>query len=408
MEKWDFDRFSLLLGQPVAVIQGESYEKVGWGPYQFPKLYRTRKGAIICKCTAPGAQDDIADYESAGVLYGKASEDGGKTWRPITREDIPVAVQLPGGCEFIPPKPVNSFEADWLQKYTPDIHFDKKDPSGNAYPDFYDSDKIAEYPKKPVGYGYDPASGKTEVFQMQVNWPHFAMLTFSRPDGKKLIYPMEMVMNDLMGHFMVDPDGTIFFCTYKNGFSGATGKEAWLYTVTVLRSDDRGRSWQWVSEVLTTPEYDTGTYMFEGFCEPHMQRMSDGSVIMLMRTGTCCPSYLVRSTDGCKTWSKPQLFDRVGVLPQLLRLGCGVTLASYGRPGVFLRATADEKGLAWEQPIELLDEGTPSCSYTALLPLDDNSALMTYSHFTYSNPGGVPVKTVFVRRVTVKRKETVK
>ena len=111
--------------------------------------------------------------------------------------------------------------------------------------------------------------------------------------------------------------------------------------------------------------------------------MRDGSVVMLMRTGEDQPCYMVRSTDNCQTWSKPQKFDEVGVFPQIISLGCGVTLASYGRPGMFLRSTSDPSGLTWKDSIEIemsgkLKEGTNrwnSCYYTYFLPLDDHTVL---------------------------------
>jgi len=72
-----------------------------------------------------------------------------------------------------------------------------------------------------------------------------------------------------------------------------------------------------------------------------------------MRTGCNHPSYIARSTDKCRTWSKPQRFDDIGVFPQILPLTCGVTLASYGRPRLKIRATSDPAGMHWEAPVEL-------------------------------------------------------
>ena len=115
------------------------------------------------------------------------------------------------------------------------------------------------------------------------------------------------------------------------------------------------------------------------------------------------PSYFARSTDHGKTWSKPAIFDQVGVLPQLLPFRCGVTLASYGRPGVYLRASADETGLCWEDPIDL---GVPkisrgSCCYTSMIALDDTGALVAYSHFQYPDSDGIPKKTLLIRKIRV-------
>ena len=148
--------------------------------------------------------------------------------------------------------------------------------------------------------------------------------------------------------------------------------------------------------------------LFEGFCEPTLCASPNGSVIMLMRTGCPRPSYIVRSTDMCKTWSKPKIFDDCGVFPQLLSLPCGVTLASYGRPSLRIRATSDPSCENWEPPIRLALSGEPSanfqslsCFYTGLISISDNEALIIYSDFQYPNDDGIPVKTILSRRITV-------
>lgn len=118
------------------------------------------------------------------------------------------------------------------------------------------------------------------------------------------------------------------------------------------------------------------------------------------------PVYSARSQDSGKTWSKPMVFDKVGVWPRLLALKCGVTLASYGRPGLYLRATNDPTGQKWENPIIII---TPSgvyddtCAYSALMALDDNTALMVYSDFKHKIADGSTRKAIQVRRLTIPR-----
>ena len=139
-----------------------------------------------------------------------------------------------------------------------------------------------------------------------------------------------------------------------------------------------------------------------------MDVMPDGSFVMLLRTGSTNPSYIVRSTDKCRTWTKPAVFDECGVLPQILSLPCGVTLAAYGRPDMRLRATSDPAGMQWEDPIlvdlygmKVEDAFYRSCFYTHFLPVDDNTALWIYTDFQYPNPDGEGVKTVLVREIKV-------
>lgn len=404
MNVYSYPGFRLELGDPVVVAQGDTYEKLMWGPYQFPHLTKTRQGDVYLTFNGPDAQDDIAGYEGEAAPFGAVSGDGGVTWRPLTAADEPVGIPMADGREYLPPKAKNGFEADWLDKYEPDTPGCCID--SDRLPDMYEADRISEYPRSPEAYNYDPATGVTTAFSMTVNWPHHAMLVYPHDDGKKLVYPMEMIMGG-MGMVLPNKDGSMFFCTYQNGFSAETGEPMRWYLVTVLRSDDGGRTWNYLSEIPTPTELTREVSEFEGFCEPYMARMTDDSIIMLMRTGGGCPSYLVRSVDECRTWSKPVEFDSCGVFPQLLHLPCGVTLAGYGRPGVFLRVTDDMRGLRWEAPVDLnvvncLGSDSPaSCCYTSLLALDDTTALIAYSHFMYPNADGTPVKTILTRRIRI-------
>lgn len=132
-------------------------------------------------------------------------------------------------------------------------------------------------------------------------------------------------------------------------------------------------------------------------------------MVTLFRSGSCTPSYIAHSYDGGNTWTKPEKFDRIGVSPQLLTLDCGVTLASYGRPGVFLRATSDSHGKEWDAPIELLPFipleswtwGCDSCSYTSLLPLDEHTAMLAYSDFRVKDEEGKKRKCLIVHKIHV-------
>ena len=146
-----------------------------------------------------------------------------------------------------------------------------------------------------------------------------------------------------------------------------------------------------------------------------MARLFDGSISILLRTGSNNPSYIARSTDDCKTWSTPQIFDENGVLPQILTLKSGVTIASYGRPILKVRATSDPSGIDWETPIVLpltvsadpnenkkpWGKRQQSCFYTGLLATGDDSAVLVYSDFHYPNPDGVQVKSILVRKISV-------
>jgi hypothetical protein len=111
-----------------------------------------------------------------------------------------------------------------------------------------------------------------------------------------------------------------------------------------------------------------------------------------------------------KTWSKPQIFDDIGVLPHLQPLKCGVTLASYGRPILKVRATSDSSGMQWQDPIRIPLScndvpnnwnGSNSCFYTGMIEYSDNEALLVYSDFNCKNQQNETVKTILCRKITV-------
>jgi len=392
MKTYSFEHYKIILDDPIPVISGGTYEEHQWGPYQFPNLKKTRKGHIMLTCAPPKAEDSIIGYENI-YIYGKVSEDGGTTWREIRSGDVPVGLVMPNGKEFFSPKPKNAFPAPWIDKYEP-IY-------SREMIRLYRADEIPEFPRTPEASEYDPATGKTETFNMEVQWPNLAVILYVNcgMTGER-VFPFDNLMGN-MGYIIALPDGTMFMCTYGAGCSAETGEPVDKSFVTVLRSDDCGRHWQYQSQVIPPNEWSAEKWI-EGFCEPCMTRMPDGSVIMLMRTGSGKPSYITRSTDDCRTWSEPVIFDNCGVFPQLLTMPCGITLASYGRPGVFLRSTSDKAGLAWDTPIDCeVIPGLQTCAYTGLLPLDDTTALMTYSHFAWPNADGVPVKTILVRKIHI-------
>ena len=395
MQRFENRNFALELGDPVVVAQGRPWDEVGWGPVQFPALSRTDRGHLLC--TWAVGPDSIECYEeSAGLAGGAVSEDGGRSWRARTGADRMTGLPMANGREFFRPDAKNCFPAPWITAYTPAA----VSPVDGGF-ELYRADEIPEYPRTPLAKEFDPETGTLSTFPMRVNWPHCPLLCFVRP-GRRIVYPFETLMG-AMAHLLPDGRGGLYLSTYCSGASAVTGEVPLpgIYNVYVFHSGDSGRTWDFVSEVLTGREHFVDSPAFEGFCEPCLARMPDGSHVMLMRTGGGCSSYLVRSTDGCRSWSRPAVFDRVGVFPQLCPLDCGVSLAGYGRPGLFLRATDDPSGLTWEAPVDLGLAPDDSCCYTSLLPLDDATALLTYSRFHEPTPDGGTAKSILVRRVKV-------
>lgn len=201
----------------------------------------------------------------------------------------------------------------------------------------------------------------------------------------------------------VAPDGTLWGRHYERRI--VDGEPQTHDGVIVLQSDDHGYTWHMTGEMPYQPDQqlDPQWHEREGFNEPDYAFMSDGSVICLMRSGG--PLYCCRSMDHGKTWSTPAVFDSLGVSPELLTLANGVTLAAYGRPGLYVRATADPQGLHWTDRLTIVEPGDPSehttCAYASMMALDEATALIAYSHFSYPDAHGNLCKTILVRTVTV-------
>ena len=185
--------------------------------------------------------------------------------------------------------------------------------------------------------------------------------------------------------------------------------------VQLFRSDDNGHSWELINQQMYVPDTDVipNAFTMEGFSENSLLFCPDGSMVRLLRCGGSYfpdaygPMFIQRSTDGGYNWTKPEIFDDHGVVPHGVTLGCGVTIVTYGRYGVQVRATDDPACMKWEDPIELLEnewswpESDGSCSNNCLIALDDHTAAIAYSDFTYRNEDGLRIKSLMYRTITV-------
>jgi len=382
--------FELVLGDPVVVSLGEP-GNMGWGYHQFPGLYPTKYGHIVA--TWNQGEDNIL-YE--GTTSCRISTDNGATWEKTEEYDsVSVRVPMPNGKYFAGFIVYGSHPQGYLHNYKPAADY--------GYLKLYFRSAIADNPEAfkdtiALAREYDPETGEYKTFRTQINWPNAPLARMG-----DLVYPFQMIFA-LQNHAAVAVGDDLYLPIYFYGFdSNADRKDAVMelshkYSVYFFKSSDSGRTWDFLSQVYTTQEHTPN--FAEGVCEPTMTVMPDGSFLMLMRTGGNNPSYMVRSTDGGVTWSDPVLFDTIGVLPQLLTLDCGVTISTYGRPIMKMRATSDPTGLTWEDPMTIPLKGG-SCHYTDLIKIDGNTALWIYSDFGYKTADGQPVKAIITRTITV-------
>ena len=393
------NKVKITLGEPTVIFRGAEFSKVGWGPTQFPRIEPTNNGLIIVHWNeTQDSLESITDTPGFAV-----SEDGGATWRSKkSSEKLMGQVVMSNGKYFHGFTPENAVAVDFLDKYTPVYSF----PTGwDGIKDIYNASEIKELSNVITASEYDPETDEYTYFDSTINWPNRPVSSFRKFAGKIKPLSLSMAYGGNATAIRIGTD--IYIAVGATGLVPETGEPTKYKTgsIYVFKTSDCARTWDYVSYVEVTENVlNDDPKKFDGFCEPKMNVMPDGSVIMIMRSGRNIPSFIVRSTDNCKTWSKPEYFDCLGVWPQITTLGCGITLATYGRHGIRLKATTDPSGIVWDDSIIMPlteDCNDCTCAYTWHYVIDDNTILMAYSDLYYPDENGVERKTILVRTVRV-------
>lgn len=173
------------------------------------------------------------------------------------------------------------------------------------------------------------------------------------------------------------PDGTLLATLY--GHLAGHSK----YNCMLVRSQDKGQTWDFVS-IIAHAETMPG----EGFCEPVLARVADGSLLAIMRTGggyeRRYPVYQARSLDNGLTWSMPENLGVYSVDPDLCLMSNGLLVCSYGRPTLEIMVSGDGSGQHWSRPTTIFT-GNSTC-YSGLREVAPGRLLLVYD----SNSSGSP------------------
>lgn len=376
----------VVLGDPVVVSQA-SPEIREWGPWQFPVLERMRDGRIHLRFHV--SEDSASAY---GMPVGHSlSSDNGRTWKPA--EDFMDTGGLPlKNGDRLRSKALPSVAASGL-KLPPPVG--RSENYGASYVYYGETG----FPPELRGWHVLrlPADGSNWVEEAaRVKLPGAARYTVNG------ILPIPFFWR-----LRLAPDGSVWAMQYGRFIRG--GKTLDQSSAFFLRSTDGGRTWNLLGEIPYRPDRkrDPLWQKREGFTEPDVAFLRDGSVLAFVRTtdgNGPGPMYAAFSKDGGRTWGPAEVFDEIGVWPTFLTLDAGIILVAYGRPGLFIRATTDPAAKEWSPKIAVVPAGEPhqdTCSYADLLALDDRTALLAYSDFDYPNPQGIPVKSILVRTLQV-------
>ncbi|WP_426186676.1 sialidase family protein [Microbacterium sp. TWP3-1-2b2] len=166
-----------------------------------------------------------------------------------------------------------------------------------------------------------------------------------------------------------DPDGTLYMSAY--GYYAADEN----FRQIVLVSRNGGVDWSVAGTVAVADPAQSDVVAYEGPCEGAIERLADGSLIMVMRVGWRLPMIYSRSTDNGATWSEPQQIevgpagqDLLSVQPTLELLPTGELLLMVGRPGLVMTISESGLGDDWSVPVGIDYVNTENGSFTVLDP----------------------------------------
>ena len=378
----------ITLGDPVVVTQGPA-DVHHWGPWQFPHIERLADGGLHVTYHL-----EADAYRAYGLPKGHAvSYDNGRSWEVIPDEPATGGLLLPNGDRLrtvtLRSRPVSDL-------ILPEPLGTSKGTYGSTYAVYRPEDLPADlregwrFQRLPAGSGDWVEETATVHFPGEVRWAGDGMLTFP-----------------WVWRLRLAPDGVLWGLNYGFYAPGKVLADKWH--VLLLRSVDHGHTWDLHSVIAYQPDpaAERSWDKRDGFTEPNLAFPANGSLICFLRTtdgNGVGPMYAAYSQDGGISWSRPQVFDDRGVWPAVVDLGCGTTLVAYGRPGLFVRATHDPTGQAWGERVTVVEPGAlgkDTCSYSDLLALDDHTAIIAYSHFSFPGPDELPHKTILVRTVAV-------
>ena len=263
-----------------------------------------------------------------------------------------------------------------------------------------------------------PPPGRAERFKRQTGYA----LCRSRDGGRTWSEPRPVntspICDSGLGPYIVGGSGAGHILELADGgllmpLHGTLSRE-WLAQggetprCFVLRSDDRGRNWEYWATVAYDP-----AHILE-WVEPAMTRLRDGRLICLIRTqarpGRFDNLWFTESADDGASWSRPERTGLWGYPADLLQLDDGRVLAVYGyrRAPWGVRACISRDGRTWDSRDEfVLREGGAAepgfreywhIGYPTVALAPDGAIAVAYHEYAR---GANPIQEMWVTRFRV-------
>ena len=402
----------LKVGEEKIIAFSPKMAQMEWGPYEFPEIGRMPDGRILVKWHQ--ARDYLADF---GTTPGFAvSEDEGETWYPIdlSKEPLGELTEVFTGTRL----PNGEYMMMYVPKPTPIDGQTFQTLSEKFLVDEVNGVEPFDYRKIAVHDVPDGLIHKTWQYVVTRENCTKAEIVETDLDFPSLV--VSLTKDEISNPFQdcrlkVAPDGSVWQCGYQSEYDPETKVYRRNHAAYFFKSTDNGKSFECMSKIPHRLPFDPDwDRVKEGFSEQDITFLPDGSMITILRTGFFVPSYIARSTDGGRTWSEPVKFDYCGTQPRLHTFKSGVTVAAYGRPGLYIRATDDPSDMKWDDPIEIIPRqhgknfaelernvNDTSCFNPDILPLNDHEFLLVYSDSRYRDEEGFIRKSIRARKISV-------
>ncbi len=313
-----------------------------------PQLLRLRNGDLLLTCHV---QSDTHFAER----HGLRSRDGGKTWKPAPRRAHREQAIGQGADGTVLAFDIYTFErkpGEYVASYF------RSDNGGATFTGphesvvFVNSVASGEYPTPdqfpakdhPMRHFYQPLPTYYEQIV--------------RKSSQRTGMGFWRYLIERNGRWLAPMQGKF----HGDGF----------YRTILVASEDGGKTWTFVSTIADR----CGGVADDGFCEPALIGVADGSLLCVMRRGGGLPLAQCRSTDGGNTWSPPELLAGHGVDPDLVLMSNGVLACTYGRPGMHIMFSEDGCGYSWGYRTAIGD-WLSSC-YMGIAEVDPGKLLLVY------------------------------